>query len=64
MKEEKIKYESYSVNVSEQDLNPFVERFNREIKVNFLSEKNTSYSAKYERGNINVRTEKNKNNGR
>ena len=48
MKEEKVKYESYSVIVSEQDLNPFVDRFNREININFQSEKNISYGVKYE----------------
>ncbi len=54
MKEDKVKYESYSVIVSEQDLNPFVERFTKEVNINFQSEKNISYSIKYEIDKINV----------
>jgi len=64
MREEKIKYRSYSVTVSEKDLNPFVERFSRKIRVNFISPKDISYSTEYVEGVINVRVKKNKNNGR
>ena len=50
----KIEYDSYSVIVTEEDLNPFRECVNREMKVNFAPIPYTTYSTKYDEEKIHV----------
>ena len=43
----KVEYNSYSINVTDEDLNPFIERVNKEIEFSFVASSMMSYSINY-----------------